>query len=213
MPRMLETGAERKDARLAALMIHGRGRTPEEMAGLGAALAVDGVRYYSPAAPGGSWYPGRFMEPFEANQPALGEAMAALESLMERLVVEGFSDHRIVLCGFSQGACLAADLLLRRPASYAAALLFTGGLIGPPGTVWRSKARLTGVRVLVTGGELDEWVPPERVRETAEVLAGLGASVETVIYADRPHTVCDDEILRARSLLKAQLSRLPEQAR
>ena len=50
MLRTSETGAARKDARLAAIMIHGRGRTPEEMAELGAALAVDGVRYYSPGS-------------------------------------------------------------------------------------------------------------------------------------------------------------------
>ena len=213
MLRTLETGAERRDARLAAVMIHGRGRTPEEMAALGAALAVDGVRYYSPEAQSGSWYLGRFMEPLEANQPALGQALAGLEGLVERLVVDGFSDDRIVLSGFSQGACLAADLLLRRPANYAAALIFTGGLIGPPATVWRSKGRIDGVPVLLTGGDLDEWVPSERVRETAEVLTGLGAAVETVVYADRPHVVCEDEILRARTLLNAQLSRLPEQAR
>ena len=140
------------------------------------------------------------------NQPALGQALAGLESLVERLVVDGFSNDRIVLSGFSQGACLAADLLLHRPANYAAALLFTGGLIGPTGTVWRSKGRIDGVPVLLTGGDLDEWVPPERVRETAEVLAALGACVETVIYAGRPHLVCDDEIIRARALLQAKLA-------
>lgn len=211
--RILETGAERRDARLAAVMIHGRDRTPEEMAVLGAALAVDGVRYYSPEAPGGSWYPGRFMEPLEANQPALGQALAGLEGLLDRLAVDGYADERIVLCGFSQGACLAADLLLRRPANYAGALIFTGGLIGPPGSAWRSQGRIDGVPVLITGGDLDEWVPSARVRETAVVLSDLGATVETVIYADRPHVVCDDEIVRAHALLDAQLSRLPRPAR
>jgi phospholipase/carboxylesterase len=209
MLRTLETGATRKDAQLAALMIHGRGRTPEEMAALGAALALDGVRYYAPEAPGGSWYPGRFMASFEANQPALDEARAGLESIIERLVMDGFSENSIVLCGFSQGACLAADLLLRHPANYAAALIFTGGLIGPPNTVWRSKGRLDGLAVLITGGDLDEWVPSPRVRETAEVLIGLGAVVETVIYADRPHLICDDEIARARALLQAKLTQAP----
>jgi predicted esterase len=206
MLRILETGAPRRNARLAALMIHGRGRAPEEMAALGETLALDGVRYYSPAAPDGSWYPARFMEPFEANEPALGQARAGLEGALERLATDGFSEKRIVLCGFSQGACLAADLLLRHPASYAAALILTGGLIGPPGTAWRTNSRLAGLPVLLTGCERDEWVPSERVRETAQVLDGLGAEVETVIYADRPHIVCDDEIFRARTLLQARMA-------
>lgn len=206
MLRTLVSGTSRKDARLAALMIHGRGRTPEEMAALGEAFALDGIRYYSPEAPSGSWYPGRFMEPFEANQPALDEARAGLGRVVERLVVEGFPGHRIVLCGFSQGACLVADILLRHPANYAAALIFTGGLIGPPGTVWRSNGRLDGMPALLTGGDVDEWVPSARVRETGDVLSDLGATVETVIYADRPHLVCDDEISRARALLEARMA-------
>ena len=207
---MLETGASRDHARLAAIMIHGRGRAPEEMAELGATLAVDGVRYYSPEAPGNSWYPSRFMEPIEANQPALGEALAGIEALVDNLVADGFANDRIVLCGFSQGACLAAEILLRRPAAYAAALIFTGGLIGPPGTVWRAASQLPGVPVLLTGGDADEWVPAARVRETAEVLEAFGGLVETVIYEGRPHMVCEDEIVRARKLLQTRLSRLSE---
>jgi predicted esterase len=180
------------------------------MAELGATFAVEGVRYYSPEAPGNSWYPGRFMEPIEANQPALGEALAGIEGLVDKLVADGFANDRIVLCGFSQGACLAAEILLRRPAPFAAALIFTGGLIGPPGTVWRAASQLPDVPVLLTGGDADEWVPAARVRETAEVLEAFGGLVDTVIYEGRPHMVCEDEIVRARKLLQARLSRLSE---
>ncbi|MGO4839049.1 phospholipase, partial [Rhizobiaceae sp. 2RAB30] len=76
MVPVLEAGAAASEARLAAIMVHGRGRTPGEMAGLGEVLAVDGVRYYCPAAPEGSWYPGRFLEPLESNEPALGQALS-----------------------------------------------------------------------------------------------------------------------------------------
>jgi predicted esterase len=206
MLRTLETGASLDEAKLVAVMIHGRGGRPEDLADIGATLALDGVRYVCPEAPGNSWYPGRFMEPLENNQPALGEALAAIASLIEALGAKGFADHRIVLCGFSQGACLAAQTLLRRPAGYAAAILFTGGLIGPAGTVWRMPARIPGTPVLLTGSETDEWVPADRVRETAAVLTAFGAAVETVIYEDRPHIVSDDEIFRARALLLSRLA-------
>lgn len=208
MVHVLETGAALANARLAAIMIHGRGRGPEEMADLGDAIAVDGIRYFCPAAPGGSWYPGRFLEPLERNQPALGTALAAVDCLIDDIDAAGFSCESIVLCGFSQGACLAVQTLVLRPAPYAAGLIFTGGLIGPPGTGWRAPARIPGVPVLLTGSEADEWVPAWRTRETSAVLSGFGAAVETVIYQDRPHIVCDDEIARARTLLLDCLARI-----
>jgi phospholipase/carboxylesterase len=202
MPRIIECGAAVADAALAAIMIHGRGRDAGEMAGLAETLAVDGIRYYCPEAPERTWYPARFVDPLEANQPALGQSLAAIEALLANLHAAGFADERIVLCGFSQGGCLAAQTLLRHPSSYAAALLFTGALIGPPGTAWRSPGRLSGLPVLLTGSETDEWVPAWRTRETKAVLSGLGAELETVIYESRDHIVGEDEILRGRALLK-----------
>lgn len=210
MALVLETGAAPAEARLAAIMIHGRGRTREEMAALGDAFAVEGIRYFCPAAPDNSWYPGGFLEPLANNQPALGEALATIAVLIDNMEAAGFPCERIVLCGFSQGACLASQTLVLRPASYAAGLFFTGGLIGPPGTVWRSPGRIPGVPVLLTGSESDEWVPAWRSRETAAVLSGFGATVETVIYEDRPHVVCDNEILRARALLRSCLQSIPD---
>lgn len=173
----------------------------------GGALAIDGVRYFCPAAPGGSWYPGRFLEPLENNQPDLERALSAIDVLIERLGEAAFPAERVVLCGFSQGACLAAQTLMRRPAPYAAGLFFTGGLIGPPGTAWRPPERIPGVPVLITGSENDEWVPAWRVRETAAVLSGFGAVVDAVIYGDRTHVVSEDELSRARLLLRSCLER------
>lgn len=208
MVSVLETGATVSEARLAAVMIHGRGRTPEEMADLGEALAIDGIRYYCPEAPGGSWYPGRFLEPLENNQPDLGRALSTIGALIDGVGTAGFPIERMVLCGFSQGACLAAQTLMLRPAPYAAGLFFTGGLVGPPGTTWRSPERIPGVQVLLTGSENDDWVPAWRVRETAAALSGFGAAIDAVIYEDRPHLVCDDEIARARVLLRSSIERL-----
>lgn len=201
MPRILECGAPRREADLFAVMLHGRGRKAEEMVELAHALDVAGVRYLCPEAPGNSWYPERLLEPREKNQPALGDSLSTIMALLAGLAAEGIDDSRIVLCGFSQGGCLGTEMLLRRPAPYAACLFFTGGLIGPPGTVWRTAARIPSVPVLVTGSETDEWVPAWRARETATALEAFGATVETVIYEDRDHVISKDEILRGRVLI------------
>jgi predicted esterase len=39
------------------------------------------------------------------------------------------------------------------------------------------------------------------VHETAQVLGGMGARVDTRIYPGMPHTVNDDELTAARDLL------------
>lgn len=206
MLRPLETGTPRETARLAVLIVHGRWGTAALMAGLAERFALEGVSYVCPEADGNSWYPGRFMEPLEVNQPALGNSLAAVEALADELAAGGFGADRLVLCGFSQGACLAAQLLVRRPQAYAGAILFTGGLIGPPGTVWRAPGRIPGKPVLLTCGDADEWIPLGRVQETAAVLKAFGASVETVIYPGREHLVSDDEVARGRRLLSALLA-------
>lgn len=197
--RLVEAGAARGDARLAAILLHGRGQQPEDIAGLAQALGFDDIFWLLPEAPGNTWYPHRFIEPLALNQPHFDRSLAAVSALADGLNADGFGDGRIVLGGFSQGACLAAELLMRRPAAYAAGLIFTGGLIGPPGTSW--PGRMPPVPVLLTGGDLDEWVPAWRTRETGAALVAAGAKAETVIYPDRPHTVSRDEITRARTLL------------
>lgn len=206
MARMLEAGAAAGEAELAVVMMHGRGRTPEEMVALAGAFDLDErVRYLCPEAEGGSWYPESFLAPLAANQPALGRALSLLGGLIDDLR-DGFGERRIALCGFSQGACVVAQTLVRRPLSYAGAIIFTGGLIGPPGTVWRVPGHLRGVPVLLTGSEADQRVPSGRTRETHAVLTGLGAAMETVIYEDRDHSVSQDEVARARALLLAAMA-------
>ena len=81
-------------------------------------------------------------------------------------------------------------------------MVLTGGLIGPPGTPWPT-VDLRGTRVLITGSDVDEWVPESRVRETARVLELRGADVQLRIYPRRPHLVSDDEVAEARAFVNS----------
>ena len=96
------------------------------------------------------------------------------------------------------------------PGRCAALVVFTGGLIGPAGTTWQlapPATTLGGLPVMLTGSDVDEWVPEARVRETASVLAALGAAVRCRIYSGRAHTVCDEEISEARSFINLVMTR------
>ena len=202
---MIETGPARGSADLAGVLLHGRGRSPEEMIGLAGRLGLEGCRWVVPAAPTGSWYPHRFMEPLNVNEPFLSEAIDDCDRAVDEASDGGrIPSARIIVVGFSQGACLAAEYTLRHPGRCSALVMFTGGLIGPPGTVWQLASPATtlrGLPVLLTGSDVDEWVPEARVRETARVLTSLGADVRCRIYPGRPHVVGDEEIEEARGFI------------
>jgi predicted esterase len=206
-PDLLESGAPRGGAALAGILLHGRDRTREDKVVLASSFGIAGIRWLAPAADTGSWYPGRFFEPRAANQPFLSLAIEQIDRVIEEAGEGGHLEaSRIVLVGFSQGACLAVEYALQRPGRVGAIIVFTGALIGPPDTVWPSSpGMLAGLRVLLTGSDTDEWITEEQTRRTAEVLTGLGADVRLRIYPGRPHVVSEPELAEARELLTSLL--------
>lgn len=191
------------DAAVAAILVHGRDRDPEEMRDLARRLDLPGIRFLFPRAPGRTWYPVRYYDAREANEPALTRAIETYGGLVDTLLAQGRPPERLVLGGFSQGACLTAELLMRRPRRYGAAILWTGGLIGPDGTHWPAPAGLAGLPVYLSSSETDDWVEPGRVRQTEAWLARCGAAVELAMLAERDHRVSDAEIDGARAFLIA----------
>ena len=79
--------------------------------------------------------------------------------------------------------------------------------MGPPGTDWRPAGgkTLDGLRVFITGSDMDEWIPEDRTREAARVLADLGADVDLRIYPSRPHIVSNLELAGAREFLRSRM--------
>jgi phospholipase/carboxylesterase len=205
---MLEAGRSGGNAELAGILLHGRGRSPEEMIVLAERLGIEGCRWIAPAAVGGSWYPHTLMEPRYVNEPFLSRAVDDCDRAVDSAGEYGaLGPQRIIIIGFSQGGCLATEYALRRPGRFGALVVFTGGLIGPPGTPWRLAApatTLAGLPVLLTGSDIDELIPEARVRETANVLSALGADVRLRIYKARPHAVSDEEIDEARQFVDRQ---------
>jgi predicted esterase len=103
--------------------------------------------------------------------------------------------------GFSQGACLTLEFVARHARRYAAAIAFTGGLIGPPGTTRNYSGDLDGTPVFIGSSDVDAHVPLERVRESTAVLSRMGAQVDERIYPQMGHTINADELEAADVLL------------
>lgn len=203
---MRSVGSPRGVSQLGGVLLHGRGKTPEEKIDLAARFGnIEGIRWVVPEAETpGSWYPGRFWDPREVNQPYLDEAIERChEAVLEASESGRLGSERLVIVGFSQGACLALEYALRHPGRVGSLIVFTGALLGVPGSDWKATAprSLAGLRVLLTGSDVDDWVPEENTHEAANLFRELGADVQLRIYPGRPHIVSEEEIDEARTLL------------
>jgi maleylacetate reductase len=197
---VVEAGVPLGQARVV-IMIHGRNAGPSNILDLVPRLARPAFTYLAPGAAGRTWYPQSFMAEIAANEPYLTSALSSLESLVRRVEASGVSRSRIVLLGFSQGACLAAEFAVRHASRFGGLILLTGGVIGPAGTTWRPVGAFDGTPVFLGTGNPDSHVPVSRVEETARLFASAGAAVSMRVYPGRPHTVSDDEIEAARVIL------------
>src|SRR5687767_12011156 len=198
---VVEAGAALGQAPAAVIMVHGRNAAPANILNLAAQFERPNLTYLAPAAAGGTWYPFSFMSDIASNEPGISSGIAVLSALVTRVEDAGIPKTRIVLAGFSQGACLTSEFAIRHPARYGGVLVFTGGAIGPPGTTWDTAGDFGGTPVFIGCSDRDAHVPEARARETADVFSRLGADVTLRIYPGMGHVVNDDEIAFARGVL------------
>jgi len=208
---VLQLGAPLHQASLAVVLLHGRGGSAEDILGLGQAIGEPEVAYLAPQAKGHSWYPQSFLAPREANEPFLSSALAKVDAVVRSIEAAGVPRNRIVIGGFSQGACLSTEFVKSFPARYGGLIAFTGGLIGPPGLIAsdhqpHATDELGGMPALFLSGDPDPHVPWSRVEESAALLRDMGAEVTTRRFPGRPHTVTPQEIDLARTLIKKVLA-------
>lgn len=187
-------GVPLERARAAVVMVHGRGASADDILALADELGMDNIAYLAPQAAGHTWYPHRFLEPIERNEPFLSSALALLATMVERIESAGVPAERIGLLGFSQGACLAMEYAVRTPRRYGAIVGLSGGLIGPPGTIWANTGSLDATPAFLGCSDIDSHIPADRVRESATHLEKLGAVVDLRLYPGMGHTVNRDEI-------------------
>ncbi len=188
---LVRRGAAPGEAGAALVALHGRGASAE---GIAAFLATElllpaDVALVAPQASGSTWYPQSFLAPREANEPWLSSALARAEEVLEDLAREGVPRERVLLFGFSQGACLASELVATRPRRYLGLVAAVGGRIGPPGTRFASAGDLAGTPVLFAAGDPDPHVPWVRVEESAANFRALGAEVTLERLPGFPHAV------------------------
>jgi len=198
---VLAGGRKLSEAAGAVILVHGRGASAEDILTLGGEFDHPELAYFAPQAAGQSWYPYSFLAPIEQNEPWLTSALNKLGTIVEDISNAGIDRKKIVIAGFSQGACLASEFVARHATRYGGLIAFSGGLIGPPGTEFRYAGKLGSTPAFFGGVDPDPHVPWQRVQESASILSGLGAEIMLRRYPGMPHTVNPEEIEEARRLL------------
>jgi len=194
------------DARGALILLHGRGATAESILELADFLAQPDLAYVAPQAANFTWYPYSFLSPLAMNEPYLSSALARVGEVVAQVEAQGIAPERILLGGFSQGACLASEFVARAGRRYGGLIAFSGGLIGPEGTPREYPGALGDMPVFLGCSDVDPHIPLARVEETAEVLTRLGAQVDKRIYPRLGHTINQDEIDAAAALIARALA-------
>jgi predicted esterase len=192
-------GAPPARSKGVVLLIHGRGATAESILPLGEVLAFPDLTYLAPQAEGYTWYPQSFMAPTAANEPFLSQSLRRITEIIADILVSGTIPERLAVIGFSQGACLAAETVLRNPRPYGFIGILSGGAIGPPGTSHDYAGSLSGVRVFLGCSDHDPHIPLARVKESTVAFSRMGAQVTERIYPGSSHGINDDEITNLRA--------------
>jgi predicted esterase len=111
----------------------------------------------------------------------------------------GFAPQSVVAVGFSNGANIAASLLLLRPSVLAGAILFRAMVPLEPDV----PAVLTGTPVLLSNGRRDPIVPAAQAERLAALLREAGADV-TVAWQPAGHELTENDITDARRWLDSR---------
>lgn len=183
------------------LMLHGTGGNENDLLSLGAAL-LPGAALLSPRGKVLENGMPRFFRRFADGafdvadvRERAGELADFVPAAAERY---GFDASRVVAVGYSNGANIAAAVLLLRPDVLAGAALLRAMVPLVPDPL----PALDGVPVLIEAGKMDPIAPPQQTDELADLLQAAGASV-TVRWHGQGHQLTQADAASAAEWLAA----------
>ncbi|HET7467509.1 MAG TPA: alpha/beta fold hydrolase [Candidatus Dormibacteraeota bacterium] len=199
---LLHSGAPLATAHAAMLLVHGRGASAADIMTVGQELQHPDFAYLAPQAAGNTWYPNPFTAPIETNEPYFSSAISVLENVLAK-ITEHVPHERVILLGFSQGACLTLEFCARHARRYGGIVGLSGGLIGPDGSPRDYAGGFHGTPAFLGCSDVDPHIAKARVLEAGEVLKKMGAAVTVKLYPNMAHTVNADELHSAAQIVEA----------
>jgi homogentisate 1,2-dioxygenase len=202
-------GPQLTAARRVVLALHGRGSSADvilrrctEITGLD-----DGLALVAPQAPNNTWYELRHTE----TRAAHGEALTTSLSELLRLIalIRSATQAPLVVMGFSQGACLALEVLSRTEHRLAAVVALSGSAIGGSSEAPTFGPHVRGLAVLLGSSEDDPWLDMGDLHDTRDRLLAAGAQVTFELVPGDAHALHARHRLLARELLTGKANPLP----
>lgn len=203
---LLFDGAKFSSAKAGMILIHGRGADAESILTLTPVLATDDFLYAAPQAQNNTWYPFSFLTPIADNEPGITSGLNKITATLQYLNENGLPTDKIILLGFSQGACLVLEYCSRFPQKFGGVAGLSGGLIGPDGIDRKITGSLQNTKVFLGCSDVDPHIPVERVHFTEDHLKKSGGDVTKIIYPGMGHTVNDDEIRNVKKIMRGLLN-------
>lgn len=185
--------------RRTLLLLHGTGGDENDLLGLGRHL-LPGAGLLSPRGNVPEGGMNRFFRRLDVGvfdqddlRRRTDDLAAFLQEAAERYQFDG---RKVFAVGYSNGANIAASVLLRHPQALSGAVLFHAQLPFVPD----GAPDLAGRSVFIGAGMYDPLVPKAGTEQLAELLRSYGAQV-TLHFHTGGHELLDDEVEAARSFL------------
>jgi phospholipase/carboxylesterase len=188
------------------LLLHGTGGGEDDLVPLGRELAPRAAML-SPRGKVSEYGAARFFR-------RLAEGVFDHEDLVRRTheladFVEaasqqyGFNPSKVVAVGYSNGANIAASLMLLHPGLLRAAVLFRAMVPFEP----EESPDLSGMPVFLAAGRKDQMIPPQNAERLAEILTEAGADLD-LRWRDTGHALTHEEVAEAKDWLSGVLQKL-----
>lgn len=181
------------------LLLHGTGGNEDDLLPLGRVL-LPGAALLSPRGNVLEQGMPRFFRRLAEGVFDLEDLQRRTHELADWIAVAArehrFDPARVFAVGYSNGANIAASLLLIRPGTLAGAILFHAMVPIEP----REEPNLSGVPVFLTGGKADPLIDPAGTERLAALLRRGGAGV-TVHWEPGGHALARAEVAAAQRWL------------
>jgi predicted esterase len=185
------------------LVLHGTGGDENDLIGLGQAM-LPGANILSPRGRVLENGMPRFFRRLAEGVFDLPDLKARTNELADFVAAAarayGFDAGRVYAVGYSNGANVAASMLLLRPGTIAGAVLLRPMVPLVPERL----PTLGGTPVLILAGELDPIAPPAQTHALSDLLARGGAAVDVVTHRATGHGLAQPDVEAARDWLARQ---------
>ncbi len=178
------------------LVLHGTGGSEDDLVPLGRELAP-GAAILSPRGKVSEYGAARFFRRLAEGVFDHEDLVFRTHELAEFLEAAsreyGFDPSKLVAVGYSNGANIAASLMLLHPRLLRAALLFRAMVPFEP----EEPFDLTGMPVFLAAGQMDRMITPQNTQRLAEILTEAGADLD-LRWRDTGHALTYEEVAEAR---------------